>query len=154
MKKSIFSRVAVLTHGRKYYLEYLRNMTPQVALFAFAILAGYKLNGAELNSKTYPLLLMLVSFMVLFAIAFYANSSTFYENCYGSFGEHIKKIREKLKSKGYSPFKLNMAICSSINRRKRVEFLEVIFLFWFLQLTLAAIITVAIFQAYGMQKLG
>lgn len=153
-KKSLLSRISVLSDGRKYYLEYLRNLTPQVILFTFAILVGAKINGATLDYKSAFSAFMFISFMILFAIAFYANTTTFYENCYGRLGMFVKRVRFMCKSKGYTTFKTHCVVMKSLLSCKLVEFLEVVFVFWFLQLTLAVVITVAIFQAYGMLKHG
>ncbi|HNG59280.1 MAG TPA: hypothetical protein PKZ52_05600 [Cellvibrionaceae bacterium] len=144
-KRTLLSRIAVLNHGKKAYLEYLRNLTPQSALLVFALLAAYKIYGTDASPHNGWDTFILIALLTLCFLSFIANTHTFYEACYKRpLLVFICRTIRLIKSKKMTPTKTKCTVAVALAKRKSIELVEVLISFVLLQITLAVVITSAI----------
>ena len=92
--------------GRATYLEFLRNLTPQILLFAFIVIIGSRLDKNPVQSTYWFVnISMLVCFGLMWFLAFFANSSLLYEKALASRPD-VEEHKDYLKSQGVSGGKL------------------------------------------------
>lgn len=87
--------------GRATYLEFLRNLTPQILLFAVIVLIGEKLSSRPLESGLWNTvaIVILISFAIMWVLAFAANGSLLYDKAIDSCPD-IAQHKSKLKNEG------------------------------------------------------
>lgn len=142
-KRRLFSRIAILNEGRKAFLDYLRNITPQTVLLSMSLLSYYKITQLPQNKA--GLIFLSLAFFFTFAAACYANITLFYQDCFGNkLKKHSARIHQLCKAMKYSRLK-RLIIASRLNmRHKGVELIEQAFTVVILQITLVASIRSAI----------
>jgi len=67
----------ILKEGRSAFLEFLRNLTPQILLLSLTIVVGNKLNPNEFDLKNWPQTLIFFSFLVMTLLSAIANVTLF-----------------------------------------------------------------------------
>lgn len=145
-KRTIFSRIAILNSGRKAFLDYLRNLAPQIVLLSFSLLAAYK---SEHNPQHEDALMVIaLLFLAAFAAACYANITLFYQDCFGenymrNFKNYNTAIHRLYKIKRYSRPKRLIMVSWITFKHKWIELAEQAFTVGFLQITLLVLIYLA-----------
>lgn len=128
----------IFTTAKGPFLEFLRNLTPQILLFSIAIVLATKLdlNRWDLNNKlnTVPFILVLI---VFFSAAI-ANLLMFFENSCRSLDWLDKESRELL-SKGIKRWAYVKIISRRILEDGKMFFLELLIAMLVVQVGLAVV---------------
>jgi len=101
----------LLKDGRATFLDFLRNLTPQVLLFTMALISSHRLEPSCCYWKNTPQTAIFLCFALIGLAAIWANSSQFIENYLVS----VKSIDLESKRligtgiKGFSHFKALLA---------------------------------------------
>ena len=145
-KKRILDRIQLLNGGREPYLEFLRNLTPQIVLFTLVLILWVKLDFTRIDlNNAQPT----ITFFVLlgsFALAFYANSTVFYKKCFAELEAWLKEERAQHTSDGIKGLRFFVAMIKSVLQNRFIEFLELATITFFLPIALAGVIAIAIYQ--------
>jgi hypothetical protein len=146
-KRKITDRLQLLNDGRTHYLEFLRNLTPQIILFSVTLLLMVKLDFTriDLNNKLQTALFFFL--LGAFALAFYANATIFYGRCFAGLLKWRSDLSESLRAQDIKGHRLFVAKLRAIWDERLVEVLEVIVVFWFFQIALALVIAMSLHQA-------
>lgn len=151
-RKKLTDRLELLNDGRPHYLEFLRNLTPQIILLSLAL---YLMNRLDLSrfdlANSGPTFLFLL-FFGAFALAFYANTTLFYERCFSQWRVWLKETQDSLVAQGLTRLKISSAIYLAIWRERFVEVMEVIAVLIFLQVALAAVVVMSAHSASSMWR--
>jgi len=67
----------ILKEGRGAFLEFLRNLTPQILFLSLGIVVGTKLNPDEFDLKNWPQTLIFLSFLAMTIFSAIANVTLF-----------------------------------------------------------------------------
>lgn len=122
----------LMKDGRKHFLEYLRNLTPQALILSFVILLGTKV---EFNNVTYEktvLIGMLLVFIAIWSLSTYANASLFFEQALGE-NKIINKYSSRIRAtKIKSPYIVYLLVKHAWKQSK-LYFVEVAFIITVLQ---------------------
>lgn len=147
------SRLQLLNGGRAHYLEFLRNLTPQVVLASLALLQAVKLNFTRFDignsGPTFAFWMLLASAL----IAAYANTTLFYERCFSALRKWKRKTTARLEARGLRGWRYFLAVLCAIYKRKFLEVLELTFAFALIQVALAIVFALGFFNAMGIWKL-
>ncbi|WP_444923440.1 hypothetical protein ACJJH9_16805 [Microbulbifer sp. DLAB2-AF] len=65
----------ILKGGRKDFLDFLRNMTPQIIIFSLIVISGQRLDFSEVTGEGVAITFMFWIFVGIFFLAFWANTS-------------------------------------------------------------------------------
>ena len=87
----------IANQGRAAFLEFLRNLTPQVMILAMAFLIARRLDFNRFDLHYIGPSLLFFAFVFIWLFAIYANSTLFIENVLKNF-DGIKIKYEQLKS--------------------------------------------------------
>lgn len=125
--------------GRKIYLEYLRNLTPQVVLLSLLLVVGVVTQRQYENGNIWWIgWISCVLLILMWLLSFYANGAILYEEILeGRIGlSRVRRYQGHLKR---SPLRLVWATIVYCLRRHRLMTLEIIL---FIMVTsMAAIMT-------------
>ena len=93
--------------GRAAYLEFLRNLTPQILLSAFVIIIGVRMDKTppESTFSFFCLVLALICFGVMWILSFVANNTLLYEKALASRPD-IQEQKDLLKAQGVQGYQL------------------------------------------------
>ncbi|MDQ1835214.1 hypothetical protein [Massilia scottii] len=84
----------MLLECRNPYLEFLRNLTPQIALLTLAMFIGAK---AWISPTGIQESILLAIFLVLFSYAVWANATRLYESCFPLWIEWNKRTSSRAR---------------------------------------------------------
>ncbi|EIO4107045.1 TPA: hypothetical protein ACGU4U_004279 [Vibrio vulnificus] len=139
--------------GRKHYLEFLRNLTPQVLLLSFTFTVGSRLNFGVIDlSNWFPTVIFFV-LLIAFISAFYANCYQFVSGVYGDFGRWSDKIGRAAALDGRAGLNRVMFIVCAFWRYKKIVLLEMVFILFFIQIAFSIVTVSAILAATQQLKL-
>jgi hypothetical protein len=140
--------------GSKHYLDFLRNLTPQILLFAFVLMVGRKLNFNKLDfANSLPTLLFYV-LLVAFCFAVWGNCNQLLKGCYPDMLKWTRRISVKaVATRRTGLIRLWFLIVASIRMRLLV-ILELFFVILLLQIVLAVTIVASITSAVSFIKMG
>ncbi|MET3134599.1 hypothetical protein AAKU55_004899 [Oxalobacteraceae bacterium GrIS 1.11] len=122
-KIKIIDRLELLNNGRTHYLEFLRNLTPQIILLSLAIFLAGKISSVKIDWG--GVLLMSILFGGFF-VAFYGNCTLFYERCFSDWINWTKNIKGTILQDNIKGFSRISFILFSIWKNKFIETIEVI----------------------------
>jgi hypothetical protein len=136
----------ILKDGRSAYLEFLRNLTPQIVILSLALVAGHRLQPTccypENAKQTFIFLFILATWI----LALWANSSLFIKN-YLVAAEKIDRASRLLIRAGVRDWRnLHLLFCFAW-RNERAIFWEVIIVFTIILFGLVIVGTSAISSA-------
>lgn len=95
MKKN--NSLRLVGRYRRQYLEFLRNITPQIILFTLVLIFGTTLDFSKLDLRNWLHTALFFLFSVAFGFAFMANSYQLIRVCYGDMNRWFEKIYFKSK---------------------------------------------------------
>lgn len=145
-KRNIFKRIELFNEGRSCYLEYLRNLTPQVILFSLTLISARNLTSSITFERKWETAISLV-FLCGFVLSVYANVSMFYEKCFVRLRRWRRLTRLILRSKGLRGFSFMAANLRAHLRNKMVESIEVVLSMGLFQFALAGVVILSIHSA-------
>lgn len=151
--KTFTNRLQLLNNGREHYLNYLRNLTPQILIFSIVILAGRKLDFTRFDFNNFEATLLFFILLGSFMLAVYANSTIFYEHCFSELKEWIAELDASLKAQNITRFQRFLLKIKAVWHERLLELSEVIILLWFPPITLAIVIGMSIPSALNILKI-
>lgn len=136
----------ILFSGRPAFLEFLRNLTPQVLLLTMALILSSRLDLTQIDLSNTPTTIAFFACICTFLLATVANSINFLENTISSLdwlnGRAIKIYRRHNSAKGRS-----LLLARSIMRKKWTFGLEMFVAIAVVQVGLIAASTMGILTA-------
>ncbi|WP_415893876.1 hypothetical protein ACMXYN_05630 [Neptuniibacter sp. PT8_73] len=133
--------------GRKHYLEFLRNLTPQVLLLSFALTVGSRLNFGVIDLSNWLPTSIFFVLLIAFFSAFFANSYQFVAGVYGDFGRWSDRISSAAASNAKVGRERILFITTALWRSKKMVFLEVVFILFFIQIAFSVVTVSAMLAA-------
>jgi hypothetical protein len=149
--KKFSNRLELLNGGRRAYLEFIRNLTPQAVLCSFVLLLGSKL-GFHYEPDNTILTFLFIIILGAFVVAVHANSTLFYENGFSNWKRWLSKTDGLLKIRRVSLGRRIIAKLIAIWRNRLIEFLEVTVALYFVQVALVIVIFFAMQSASVILK--
>lgn len=141
----------LLKHGREAFLEYLRNLTPQIALLAIAGLLASKI-ALELTAKNVALWVAFLAVFCTFALALVASAFQFLERSCKSL-PWAKAIATELEIElPKSVFRRFGYYLSRTWQLKRSVFAELILSTLVIQVGTLAIGTMAVYTGFSVSS--
>lgn len=141
----------IFTTGRVAFLEYLRNLTPQILIFSVAIILGSNLDTNRIDicniKQSFP---FIMAFGVFFAAAV-ANMTCFFENAAISI-PWIDRASRRLLVKKIKGTKWFCAISKLIWKKKKIFFLEIGLAFVIVQVGFIVVLMTSINTATNLYK--
>ncbi|MET3132232.1 hypothetical protein AAKU55_002502 [Oxalobacteraceae bacterium GrIS 1.11] len=126
--KKIKTRIEIIDERKKSYLEFLRNLTPQIILLTLAFYLSERIDNGE--SEVLRIIVCVV-FFAASVIAIYANHTTFYKTCFPEWGKWIERVHKRLKCR-YKKDGIKGAIkffLSTLELIRRSKFIETVGVF-------------------------
>ena len=140
----------ILNGGRQLYLSYLRNLTIMSLIASLTYVSSLKLGPIVFSQSTFNFMCLLAMLMC----AFYANSTTFFEEYLATYSERFKKVNKRLALKGIHGIKHTVAMLGYSWRKKPVVFLELFIVYVVFQYGLLAVIFSAMVSTRSFINLG
>lgn len=110
----------LLGPGRRAFLDFLRNLTSQVALLALVLVVANKLDMAHLNLGR---LLGFLALLGLWAMAAWANSTLFLEEAMTAL-QPIQRAKRIFKFRGHNGLRFLAKTIAFTWRHKKIAFVE------------------------------
>ena len=148
------NHVQIIGRGKKHYLEFLRNLTPQVFLFAFVFIAGGKLDLRTIDFSNWLATSVFYVLFFAFCAATYCNCALLIERCYSDFGRWVDKVLSKAEETNRQGLSRLRFFIIAILKKRWVVVLEMILVFFFLQIALAIVVVAALPAASNILKGG
>jgi hypothetical protein len=151
-KKKIRDRLQLLNDGRSFYLEFLRNLTPQIALLTVTFLLGSMLDFTRIDlSNWLPTFACFVLFGA-FVLAFYVNAAIFYERLFSPWKAWRTRLERLLTAHGFHGYRRVVAKLRVTWRFRFVEFLELLAVFYFFTFALVIVMVMSMFSVLGILR--
>lgn len=151
-KRKITDRLQLLNDGRTHYLEFLRNLTPQIILFSVILLLGMKLDFTRFDFNNMLSTALFFSLLGAFALAFYANATLFYERCFADLLKWSSDLSASLCAQGIKGHRLFLEKFRAIWKARLIEVLELMVFFWFFQIALAIVMIMSLHSASSIMQ--
>lgn len=86
----------MLNEGRKAYLDFLSNLTPQILLFSIAFVIGSRLNFKQFDLSNTPLTLLFFLLLFLAILGMVANSLHFLDEYCQSISDLEQGVKKRI----------------------------------------------------------
>lgn len=125
-------RIRILSDCRAAYLEYLRNLTPQILLFAFILVVGQRAYDANTEDR---LVLYSLLFIIVFGFvcAFAANTINFHQKCYKPLLVWSRRVGLLARRSSTRTFGRAWIVIYAAGSRRSIELFEYIMVFYLIQ---------------------
>ena len=151
-KRKWSDRLQLLNGGRADYLNFLRNLTPQVELLSIVMILWIQLDFTRIDcdntAPTFAFFMLLGAFM----LAFYANTTLFYESCFAGLKQWGFEQTKLMTSDGVSGPRRLIVRLQAIWRDRLIEFMEATVVLLFLPIALSIVIVLALHSAEGIWR--
>lgn len=138
---------AWLQSARAPYLNFLRNLTPQVFLASLAWVMAAKLNFSRFDPSNFGQTFLFYAFLTLFAYAVYSNVTLFLSELFPTLTPWIEQQEQELKSTGTPKIDVPLLLLKAVMRERRLEVLLVLPSILLLQVVLAGVFASSIVSA-------
>jgi hypothetical protein len=149
-KKKTTDRLQLLNSGRAHYLDFLRNLTPQIILFSMAIFVMLKLDFTRFDFNNIAPTFLFFFLFSSFALAFYANSTLFYDRCFSELKEWATELNKSMTENNINGYHRFSATIKAVWKERFIEYIEVIAVLFFFQIALAVVIVMSIYSAVNL----
>lgn len=149
-KKKITDRLQLLNDGRVHYLDFLRNLTPQIILFSITILLILQLDFSRLDFNNIEQTLLFFVLLGSFLLAFYANSTLFYERCFAELKVWVSELNQSMTLQNITGAQRFLKKAKAVWNERFIELLEAIAVLLFFQITLAVVIVMSTHSALSI----
>lgn len=129
-RKPLFSRLALLSSGRRHYLEFLRNFAAQIILLGMAWQTGRHINFSPFALDDAFRIFFTIVLVSAAVLAYYVNARLFYEACFHSLIKWRRRVGIRLRAHNRTGWWHLKTRFWAIGRYKLVEFIEVIFVIY------------------------
>lgn len=116
----------VLGAGRVAFLEFLRNLTPQILLLSLALVVSSKLTNSCCYVENVSITLTAIAFWMLWFLAFSTNLAHFFEN-YMVVIKSQQRVRRLLMRAGKTNLSLTLAMFTFMVRSNKLLLVEFLF---------------------------
>jgi len=152
-KLRIRDRLYLLNCGRAFYLEFLRNLTPQIVLLTITFLYGKNLDFSRIDLSNFLPTFVWWVFLGAFMLAFYVNAAIFYEHCFGGWKAWRTRLEKSLTARGILGYRRRLIAKMRVTWHFRfVEFIEFLVVFYFFTFAFSAVVIMSYFSAAGMLR--
>jgi hypothetical protein len=110
-----------LRNARGPYLNFLRNLTPQILLASLAWVLYLKLNFTEIDLTNYWPTLCFFAFFTLFVCAAYSNISLFLSEVFPCLTPWFKEQENKLQHAGVSRWCFPKLLLFAVLKERKLE---------------------------------
>lgn len=110
-----------LSASRKHYLEFLRNLTPQILLASLAWMLALKLNFKVIDFGNAVPTAGFFIYLTAFGWAFWANATLFLENLFPEFIEWRKTKEGALTSAGVRGWRFLSVFLRDVLKHRPIE---------------------------------
>jgi hypothetical protein len=142
----------VLEGGRKAFLEFLRNMTPQILLLALALTISTRLNFHEFDASNTPTTFFFFSLVFLAVIGMAANSVNFFAEYCHSLTALDAAVATRLKAGNRTWRRLLRVTFAEAWKLRKGMALELAFSLLAVNSVMLAVVIGAIFQGSGFLR--
>lgn len=142
----------LVKEGRKDFLEFLRNLTPQVMIFSLVVISGVQLDFSTIDFSRTGLTIIFWILVLLFLTAFWANTSLFIDRAVES-RPSVKRAFGLLSRKVRS-FRLLRAKIVYAWRKNRIIFLEAVIIATIVEFSLVIVVLYGAKYAAGFISSG
>jgi len=141
-----------LVDAREPYLNFLRNLGPQILVSSLAWVLGSKLDFTKWDVSNAPTTIMFFGFLLLFLYAIYANTSLFLKALFPTFESWIKAQEASIKGINTSRPMIPLLLFKAIFTHKKAEFFLVFLVSVFLQFLIAGVFVSSVVSSLGIIK--
>ena len=137
-----------LREARTHYLNFLRNLTPQVFLASMALITGSKLNFLKFDFGNFWPTFAFFSFVFLFFYAAYANISIFFAELFPGLVPWARQQQKQLHESGVPRFRIPLLFLRAMYKEKRLlELGLAVCAIFMLQVVFAGVVATSIASA-------
>jgi hypothetical protein len=136
----------ILTDGRAPFLEFLRNLTPQVILLAVGLRLGAKLHPFNWDPSNWQATSLFIVVIAIWLAAVYANTTTFIEKYLEAASKPIEDESKRLFKDGVNGPRHIWEIMKFSFKNQKSIFFEMIILVGTIEVGLLASVVMAIQQ--------
>lgn len=138
MKK--YHGIRIVRVGRKAYLEFLRNLTPQILLLGFAIHVGKQLDFTSIDFSNWLQTLIFWVLFISFGFAFFINYFSLLSECFPDIDRLFKRQANRNQDNRLITIRSNAALFRSIFKNRPLVLIEIVFLTIFVNIVAAVIL--------------
>ena len=132
---------------RPHYLDFLRNLTPQVVLASLALVIAMKLDFNKLDISNWMQTAGFLIYLLAFGWSFWANATLFLERLFPEFSEWRKAEEGKLLNSGVRGRRFMLQFFRQVVKNRPLEGTLAIAMIFFLQFVLAGVLISSIAAA-------
>lgn len=136
----------ILTTGKGPFLEFLRNLTPQILLFSVALVLTVKLDLNKVDLENWRATLPFLAMISIFVCAAMANVLNFIEASCRSFSP-IDEESKRLKKEGITGFRHFNIIWKMLWKKSKWAIVEMLIAIFVVQVGWGAVIVASITSA-------
>lgn len=146
-KKKFTERLQLINGGRRFYLDFLRNQGSLIVLMTFTLLLWAKIDFTRLDwENTVPTLLFFLLLGSSF-LAFYSNSTIFYELCFEEWQQWQSDTRKTISDQGLDFIGRCRAMIQALWRERFLEFMEILVVIFFFQVSIGLVVVSSLISA-------
>jgi hypothetical protein len=142
----------ILGTGREAFLGFLRNLSPQIFMFSFALVAFNGLEFSCCEKENFGKTFLFSIFSIIFLFSTWANCTVFLDNFLTS-TRKIQRAERLLKIKGISGFNLLVAKIKYSIRNARMVIIESAVIIIFMECSFVAVLLASAAAAANFIKL-
>lgn len=139
-----------LRNARGPYLNFLRNLTPQILLASLAWVLASKLNFTKVDFANYLPTIGFFAFFALFVYAVYSNISLFLSEVFPGLIPWIKEQENELESAGISRWRIPRHLLVAALKERKLEVTLAAFAMIMLQFVFAGVFVASIGAAVSL----
>jgi hypothetical protein len=141
----------ILKEGRKSFLEFLRNLTPQVMIFTIVLLVSAKLDLQKFDHSNLKQSSIFFLLLAIWLCAVIANTKEFLGGARVNFKPIDDKSKELLRQ-GYKNIAWQLRICKYIWQEHKTLFIELFLVLAVAELGVVAVLITSIKSAERMLR--
>lgn len=146
-KPTLNQRIEWLKAARGPFLNFLRNLTPQVLLATLAWIVATKIDLGRMDADNAFLVLSFITFFGAFLAAFAANSTLLYDEAFGELRHWRKRTHIRIKNQGLGGISYCKAICVAFWQERFAEIATYLYMILFFQIMFAGVVIVSMVSA-------
>jgi hypothetical protein len=139
-----------LQHARGPYLNFLRNLTPQVLIASLAWVLASKLNFAKFDLANFVPTFGFFAFLLLFGYAAYSNISLFLSDLFPSLMPWVREQEKALQNAGVSGWRVPKSFILAVLKERKLEVALAAFALVMLQFVFAGVLAASIVAAVNL----
>lgn len=139
---------------RRPFLDFLRNLTPQIFVATLAWFIVGQINFQEMNIDVWIDVVGFFLAVAMFVFAFYANTTLFFEEAFKDLAQWISEQENGRKSKKSLTSMGRLKLLQAAWRERRLEVIIAFFMVFSLYYVSIAVLASSLSSAINLLKLG